>query len=68
MSKSTKTIQNLGCICRFDFELNFGYFWEVVTRVVRNHYKNPEKNTSHMMTQLKGTLLTRLVHSEVVQV
>lgn len=43
MSKSTKTIQTLGCIYRFDFELNFGYFWEVGTRVVRNHYKNPEK-------------------------
>ena len=24
MSKSTKTIQNLDCIYRFDFELNFG--------------------------------------------
>ena len=53
MSESTKTIQNLGCIYRFNFELNFGNFWEVGTRVVRNHYKNPEKKALAMMTQLK---------------
>lgn len=48
------------------FEVIFGYFlggWEIVLpsfrRVVRNHYKNPEKNTSHDDT-INGTIAQKI--------